>query len=73
MTYMLSVETVSTYEHAPEYGAAVDAARERYNRLRNAGVKAQYMHTTGTSEVIYTDALTGDKHTLTYTDLEVNQ
>jgi len=66
MTYTLSVESVSTYRHGPEKGLAVDAARERYNRIRAAGVKAEHLYGVTSAQITYTDPMTGDHHTLTY-------
>lgn len=70
MSYSLSVETVSTYGHPPENGDYVAAAKERHARLRISGVRAERLYGPGFVQVKYTDPLTGDHHTLTYTDAE---
>jgi hypothetical protein len=70
MSYRLSVETVSTYAHSPDKGTACTAAVERYSRLRGQGIKAELLTGVTSAQIKFTDPMTGDHHTLTYTDTE---
>lgn len=71
MSHRLNLRTVSEHEWALQPGTAVDAAKARAARLRDASIKHQHLAGVTSAEITYTDPLSGDQITLTYTDQEI--